>query len=246
MSHITETTLFFDSTKGSGRSHNFIIDYNPPLSLDQKKRYEIGLVSADVWHSWYNIHTNNNVFAYFNGLVWKKIILTPGAYNITDIDREIKRMIDANGDTAKNIMITPNYNTLKCRMVIVGLYQVDFTVTNSIRSVLGFNSQVLSKAGTFSGEKNVNISDINSLIIGCSIVNDSYVNGSSSDCIFTFSPNVPPGALIAVRPSQILYLPVVQSYTVQQITMRITDQSGNEVDLNGERVTYYLHLRQSK
>jgi hypothetical protein len=233
----------FDSTTGYGTSQNFRVIYNPPLQLDQTKQYVIGLISADIWYLWYNVNSTNNILKYYNGTMWKVTVLLPGAYNILDINTEIKRLITANGDVADNITIIPNYNTLKCRIKIRGSYQIDFTAESSIRTVLGFNSKILSTNGTFDGDTNVNITDINSLLIRCSLVSGSYINGSSSDCLYNFSPNLPPGSLISVRPFQIIYLPIDNCYSISEICMRITDQSDREVDLNGERVTYYLHLK---
>src|SRR6267154_4715459 len=173
MSLVQETTLFFDSTKGVGSSQNFKIIYNPPLQLDQKKKYVIGLVSSEIWYSWYNVNATNNVFKYNNGTIWKTIILSPGAYNVVDINSEIKRLISSNDDDSTSIEITPNYNTLKSRVVITNSYQIDFTVANSIRTVLGFISKILSTNGIFDSANNVNITDINSLLIRCSVVPDS-------------------------------------------------------------------------
>ena len=44
------------------------------------------------------------------GLIWR---FPPGAYNIVDINAEIKRLVKAKGHDPDNISITPNYNTLK-------------------------------------------------------------------------------------------------------------------------------------
>jgi hypothetical protein len=244
MSYLRETTLFFDSRKANGISQNFTTKFSPPFQLDQTKQYVIGLVSAEVWYSWYNVNKTNNLFKYNNNTTWKTITLPSGAYNVTDINNEIKRHIVINGDNADSIDITPNYNTLKTRIVLTNNYQIDFTITNGLNSVLGFDNRILTGNGTYDGEHNVNITEINSLLIKCSAVVDSYVNGSSSDVIYNFTPDVPAGSLITIRPFQIMYLPINHSHSIPEISMKITDQSGNEVDLNNERVTYYLHLKQ--
>ena len=144
----------------------------------------------------------------------------------------------------KVIIIRPNFNTLKCEIEIKSPYQIDFTIDNSIRSILGFDRILLTKPGKHEGEYGVNITEVNSLLIRCSIVTDSYINGTNSDCICSFSPDVPPGHLIHIRPYQTLYTPINCTYSIPQITMRITDEASNEVNLNGERVTYHLHIRQ--
>ena len=235
--------LLLDSRKGDGKSHNFSVNYDVPLQLDPTKRYVIGLFSSDIWYSWYNVESKNNTFRYYNGRVWAKILLQPGAYNITDIDKEIKRLIKVNGDEPDNVSISPNYNTLKCRVTVSGGYKIDFAQKDSIRTILGFESRTLGTDGTYDGEHNVNITDITSLVIRCSLVSGSYINGSDSDCIYSFSPNVAPGHLISIKPYQVLYVPISAVTSIPRITMRITDQSGAEVNLNGEHVTYHLYLK---
>ena len=245
MNYVKETMLFLDSHQGLGKSENFSVNYDTPIQLDPNKRYIIGLFSSDIWYSWYNIDGTNNLFKYNNKALWKELKLQPGAYNIIDIDREIKRLIQADGDIPENISISPNYNTLKCRITLKGSYKIDLTTSNSIRSVLGFTSREFASDGVYDGKYNVNISNIMSLLIRCSIVGGSYVNGCTSDCVFSFSPAVSPGHLISIRPSQILYVPINCISDIPRITMRITDQSNNEVNLNGERVTYHLYLKQA-
>jgi len=59
------------------------------------------------------------------------------------------------------ISIQPNNNTLKSVLDIDANYKVDFTTANSIRTVLGFNSQIYS-AGYNESENIVNIMNVNS------------------------------------------------------------------------------------
>ena len=243
MNFIRPTMLLLDSRKEEGKSRNFSVNYDVPLQLDPTKRYVIGLFSSDIWYSWYNVESKNNVLRYYNGRVWADLALQPGAYNITDIDKEIKRLITAKGDQPDNVAISPNFNTLKCRITLSGGYKLDFTPTNSIRTILGFNSRILGTDGAYDGDQNVNITEVTSLVIRCSIVSGSYINGSDSDCIYSFSPNVAPGHLISIKPYQVLYVPISAVTSIPRITMRITDQSGAEVNLNGEHVTYHLYLK---
>ena len=59
------------------------------------------------------------------------------------------------------ISIQPNNNTLKSVLDIDAKYKVDFTTANSIRTVLGFNSQIYS-AGYNESENIMNIMNVNS------------------------------------------------------------------------------------
>jgi hypothetical protein len=239
MNFIKQTQIFLDSRQAGGSSENFTVNFESPLQLDSNKQYEIGLVSANIWYSWFNVNSSNNKFRYHNGSNWVDVAIPPGAYNVDDIASAIKSVV--NGDY---IIIRPNFNTLKCEIDLKSPYKIDFTIPNSIRSILGFESQILSQSGKHAGANRVNITEVNSILIRCSIVTDSYINGTSADCICSFSPDVPPGHLIHINPFQTLYTPINCTYSISQISMRVTDETGKEVDLNGERVTYLLHIRQ--
>ena len=147
-------------------------------------------------------------------------------------------------DDKNNITITPNFNTLKSRIELKNDYRVDFRIPNSIGDVLGFGSAFLGVNGIHNSQNPVNITNINSLQIHCSLIDGSYINGASSDLLYTLSPNVPPGYLIQVEPKQNIYVPIKNLSQIDSIRFSIKDQDNNFVNMNNERVTYYVHLRE--
>ena len=122
----------------------------------------------------------------------------------------------------------------------------DGNKSGNLRSVLGFNSKILSKNGDDDSDRPVNITDINSVTIRCNLIDSSYINGSLTDIVHSFSPTVPPGYLMNVQPRNLISLPINKQSMISQMTIRITDQSGNEINLNGERATFYIGLREQK
>ena len=142
------------------------------------------------------------------------------------------------------LTITPNFNTLKSRIELKNDYIVDFRIPNSIGDVLGFGSAFLGVNGIHNSQNPVNITNINSLQIHCSLIDGSYINGASSDLLYTLSPNVPPGYLIQVEPKQNIYVPIKNLSQIDSIRFSIKDQDNNFVNMNNERVTYYVHLRE--
>ena len=192
----------------------------------------------------------NNKFRYSpNGSTWVDLTLPPGAYNIIDINAGIKRLIKTKGHDPDNITIEPDYNTLKSRIILANNYQVAFQDKNSkgnLRSILGFNSKALTTNGDHDSDNLVDITPINSITIRCSLINSSYINGSLTNIIHSFSPTTPPGYLMNVQPRNLIYLPITRQSQISQVSIRITDQSGNEIDLNGERTSFYISLREQK
>jgi len=78
-----------------------------------------------------------------------------------------------NGDSG--IKITINYRTLGSVVNITPVtYQVDFTVANSLAQTLGFGSVILSQGYNISPNI-VKVLTVNSTIVNCNIVGNSYL-----------------------------------------------------------------------
>ena len=108
-------------------------------------------------------------------------------------------------------------------------YEVDFRQYNSINSLLGFHSKLYT-SGFNESENMVNILTINSILVNIDIISGSYVNGSTQPTNYSFLPNVSPGYNIIENPHKLLYLPIT-SDTIHSITVWLTDQNGDELNL---------------
>ena len=87
----------------------------------------------------------------------------------------------------------------------------------------------------------VNILTINSILVNIAIILGSYVNGSTQPTIFSFFPNISPGYIIIENPQNLLNLSIT-SYTIHSITIWLTDQNGNELNLQGANLSMRFHL----
>src|SRR5687768_8508109 len=61
-------------------SDDFTINFTPAIRI--AGNWELALVNATMWYSWYNISADysNQPFRYFNNAVWKTITIAPGLY----------------------------------------------------------------------------------------------------------------------------------------------------------------------
>ena len=141
-----------------------------------------------------------------------------------------------------NIEISANANTLKSEMFLKNNYEVDFRKGKSINSLLGFDSN-LYISGFHESENMVNILTIKSILVNIDIISGSYVNGSTQSTIFSFFPDVSPGYKIIENPHNLLNLPIT-SDMIHSITIWLTDQNGNELNLRGENLSMRFHLRE--
>ena len=108
----------------------------------------------------------------------------------------------------------------------------------SLRSVLGFDEKIY-KDGTHESEHIVNILRV---ILHCDVISLSRKNGIDSPIIYSFFPNVSPGQKIVDRPKKLIYLPLTLS-VISQMTVWLTDQDDEPLDIRGEELTITLHIR---
>ena len=138
--------------------------------------------------------------------------------------------------------MSANTNTLKSEMIINYNCEVDFRRYNDINSLLGFDSKLYT-SGFNESENMVNILTTNSILVNFDIISGSYVNGSTQPTIYSFFPDVSPGYKIIENPHNLLYLPITAD-TIHSITIWLTDQNGNELNLRGESLSMRFHLRE--
>ena len=157
-------------------SDDFTVNFNTGIPLDGE--YEMALLSANLWYSYFNIDAafNNNIFTYSHngGVNWTNIVLPNGSYQISDINDYIQIIMRQNGhwDSANNtyyINLIPNFSTLKLIVQITNAsYRVDFT-TSLLRNLLGFTSIIVTS--TQEGANRVDITrGVNTLVVHCDAV----------------------------------------------------------------------------
>ena len=234
----------------SAKSTNFTTKFNPPVKLNGGE-HEIALTSLETYHSFPNINENNNIFKYSsdNGATWKIIEIPKGSYGLLGIYNEILRGFRENGDYDEMnkkypIILLGNKNTSQIIMEISANYKVDFTVPNSINTVLGFNS-IKYNEGNHKSENIIDILPVNSIFVHVENVIGSYMLGIASSVLYSFFPNVAPGVKIIERPFQRVYLPII-TQDILEIRLKLTDQTGKILDLRGENLTVSLHLTEKK
>ena len=176
-----EHTLIYRMIKPTDK-----FNFNEPI-LNARK---LGSIRLSVYISVFIV---NNQFLYSDNKA-----ITPGAYELTEI-AELKKKQETNG----NVIIEPDKNTMKCLMEMKQ-GAINFDVENSIASLLGFRKAVY-KQGKNSSQKTVDIMGFNTINIHCNVISDVKDNGYSTDIINTFTLTKPPGYLINIIPTNILY-----------------------------------------
>jgi hypothetical protein len=235
----------------SGNTCDFITSYPQPIILDQDKKYEAAFLSLETYNSIPNITDKNNKFVYSidNGANWKTLTLEKDAYEIAQINNEIQRQMIINDDyNSENNSFYINISHSRLSAVIEishPNYKVNFNVENSVGPTLGFEKEIVS-FGYNKSSKIVDIMNINSILINVDFIHGSYVNGERRQAIHSFFPNVAPGYKIRERPQPELIFYPINSHYINQIRIWLTDQDNTLIDLQGERITIKIVVREVK
>ena len=167
---------------------------------------ELGLIRLSVYNSVFNVNRRNNQFLY-EGEV---LAVIPGAYELIEIAKLIRE------ETNGNVIIEPDKNTMKCKMEV--LQDVNnFDVENSVASLLGFDKQIYSR-GKYTTNRIIDIMGFKTINIHCNIILGAKYNGKETDILYTFNLTEPPGYLINIIPTSILY----QNVTNDRIQYRVS------------------------
>src|SRR6266568_225572 len=233
----------------SGVGSDFRIIHNS-IILDPRKRYEAAFLSLETYNLFPNITKGkNNIFKYFNETSWKVLELDAGSYEVETLSDEIQRLMVINGDyDVENskfyIEIIPNKIKLSSIIKITNPnYKVDFTISKSFASHLGFKKLVIDD-GYNESTNIVDIMTINSILVNVDIIAGSYVNGVPLPVIYSFFPNVSPGYKIVERPSpQLIYYPISRN-DINIMRVWLTNQDNKPVDLRGETFTVRIVVRE--
>lgn len=221
----------------NGYSPVLIANYFPPIVFD--KNYVCGLISFDSYHTIPNVDEKNNLFH-----IGDYIIEIPvGSYefsDIVDIITDKYKDLTDEGD----LYINENFNTFETSIKST-IHPIYFNKERSIGSLLGFSKRVLKPKVENLSDKTIDITNINTVIIECNIVNGSYINNVSAHTIHQFSLDVSPGYKITERPTNPIYLPV-NLREISTLVLRVVDQDGNLINFRGEKISIRLHLKPIK
>ena len=228
----------------SGHGSQLSSTFYPPIQL-QEGRYRIALLRLSVYNSIPNVTKDNNCLEVNILSKPHKIAVPVGTYEIEEISEAIGEQIKLKSnlaDDAKDLFhIEANTNTLQTN--IFSKFPVSFNVNNSIAPLIGIlkNTEIPEK-GRITSEKIADINPVDVIRVECNIATGSFLNGQSSHTIYDFNPNVLSGYKITEVPKNLLYLPLVNTQSISDVTIKFVDQNQKLVNFRGERSSVVLAI----
>lgn len=134
-----------------------------------------------------------------------------------------------------------NINKHTGKIMLYSREDINFKKESTVGPLLGFNKRILKANQWHISDNIVSITNINNIAVHCNIISGSYQNNNHVHIIHEFDMQAPAGYKIAEVPKNILYLKVT-SDLITSITVKITNQHGELIDLRGEQVSVRLHI----
>ena len=205
-------------------------------------RCEIAVVGLSTYYSYPNITDKNNKLDICDEKSHHKISLPKGCYEIDDINKYIRKLFDWK-EGEEVVKIGSDTVTLRTHISITNkAWHVIFPEENSLGNILGFESGDYVGNKTYISQKIANILSVNNILVQCDVISGSTINGKPSPVIFNYSPNVQAGRKIVAEPVVPIYLPVSVDH-IHELSVWITDQDNNLLDLQKEDIVVTFHLR---
>jgi len=246
LTEILGSSKFSTTLKIITTTSSHTCNLEPILHLEQNKNYQIALTSFSTFNTIQNVIKDvNDQFRYSTdkGKTWKILTFLPGSYEVESISNEIKRHLGIPFKDKKQLHFAVEPAVNKFSLTLDENHQVDFNHDRSLSKLLGFNKQTYSQ-GYHLGEKIPKITEINSIVVHCDIIEGGYINGKLSNLIFSFPAfTVPIGYRLNVIPQTLIYFPITRK-TINNINIRITDEKGQEINFGGEEIMIDLLVRE--
>ena len=170
--------------------------------------------------------------------------IQPSIYTFKDFSEALFNILQTEYTGPSN-MIDIEYDdiTMKTKLVVnSGIIAIRFDEKPFFCNVLGFTSGWDYKhCNKFISQKILNLGSTNKLHLKCDVIDGSVVNGLRQPILYSFVLNKKPGYKLFCEPETIHYKKINKS-VLNIITFYLEDDNNEEVNFNGETLTFTLQM----
>jgi hypothetical protein len=237
---------------------SFSVSLDTPIVIPKSAvSCAIDVISASIWYVTPNISqalSNNNFTYIYEGLSYS-ITIPDGLYSLEALNGLLSKDFLRLGFDPNLIVLTGDDSTQRCILTFTKTNtQVNFTVGNSVRTVLGFNPAIIpaaiQPANYFVyGDVEAKFNTINNFYIRSSLVSDGLPINNISAGIIASIP-IPPnsvGRLINYSPNIPIRLdaPELVGKSTSNFSFQLLDDSLRPAPTLGEKYSFIMHIHYS-
>ena len=173
--------------------------------------------------------------------------LEPGIYTFKDISEALFNILQHEYPSSSDseILIRLDDITRKTKLVVrSGFIAIRFDEKSFFSTILGFTpGWDYKRYNQYLSQKIVNLSSTNKYHLKCDCTDGSVVNGVREPILFSFVLDKPAGYKVFSEPETIYYKKINES-VLNTITFYLEDDNNEEVNFNGETLTFTLQMMQ--
>jgi len=203
----------------------------------------ISVVHAVIPYTWYNINSMNNTLSYAINGVQSLLIIEQGNYNAIQLASYLTTNI------ANNTTVTYNSITNKFKFTnVINTFTIYNNVTTTCLHILGLAGSSLSSFSASSMGPLSSMSSINLQTKHCVCVQSNFISGNINNSaknagtiLCSIPVNGQPYSMLSYAPNKLIRTNIYNN-SINLINLRLVDQMGNLVDLNGLDWTITLQI----
>ena len=254
---IPKSVSFFFSSDPSNKAQSvspdgsqFTVMLDTPLCLPKNAMgATLSITQASIWNTSYNISAlfGNNVFRFRTANNVYDIIFPDGLYSLSGLNSYLSTQFVNLGLSSNLFVVSGDEATQRTVITFINIGdQIDFTVANSVRGILGFNPRVITSTITgfnaFS-ESTATFNRVNSYLIRSNLVSQGIPVNSIGNGIITQVPiNVSPGSQINYQPMHPIPVDATELVGMGKnvFTFSLCDQNLRPTPTAGEKWDFVL------
>jgi hypothetical protein len=216
----------------------------PSLVIPKRSKMSISCQTASIPYSFYNCDDFNNKLSFIQNSITYNVLIPQGNYNVNTLITALKTLMGVNF----NII----YNSLDNTYTFTNtLYEFSLLSSSSCFEMLGFKTgiTITSVSKTLKSKLSINLFTIRNIYISSNNfilnnVNNSTPNNSSILCSVPIQSSS--GSIITYSNIFNVYNEVHNVSNLTLLHIKLTDQDGDILDLNGCHFSLTLQLDISK
>ena len=170
--------------------------------------------------------------------------LEPGIYTSKDISEALLKIFQPEYDGYLNAIDTKYDDIImKTKLEVrAGIICIRFDEKSFFSTILGFTSGWDYKHyNKYTSQKVVNLGSTNKIHLNCDCIDGSVLDGVRQPILYSFVLDKLPGYKVFSEPETIHYKKINKS-VLNTITFYLEDDNNEEVDFNGETLTFTLQM----
>ncbi len=226
--------IFLNSKTASKYNNGFTSDcifFLPHIEIPRKSRCYLSIQSCSIPYSFFNCDYYNNLFVYSINGIDHTINIEQGNYNVSTLS---KYLFDAT-----SLIFT--YNTTKNKFVITHpSYNFILKKESTCFELLGFsdNADYSSNAKSLTSTISINLFPIRAVLIEssniiCNNINAYETQQNNASILASIPVNTSPNSIITYSNNGYTKFMVDHFHNWTNLNLRLTDQDGDTLDLNG-------------